>query len=169
MNDVLIRPYEPGDQPGVRWLYERTPPAGRTYVRPATVDPDLEQIAANYEAFWVAIEPTQDGDAVVGITGLERAGSRAIGVPAPEFIDTSRPTARLHHVMVVPERQRRGVGRQLMHAAIDWARGHGYAALILETTAEQEAAVAFYEALGFSELGRTTFKRWQMVWFGLEI
>ena len=168
---VLIRPYEPADQPGVRWLYERTPPAGQVYVRPAPLPRDLEAIADNYEAFWVAVEPTRDGDAIVGITGLRQAGhgTASFTVPLPELFKLEQRTARIHHMSVAPERQRRGIGRLLMETVIDWAPQHGYEALVLDTTSEQEAAVAFYRALGFSELGRTTFKRWEMVWFELKL
>jgi hypothetical protein len=52
-----------------------------------------------------------------------------------------------------------------MATAIDWARDHGYQNVVLETSTEQEGAIAFYNALGFREVGRSTFKRWQMVWF----
>src|SRR5512145_2410253 len=95
---VFVRPYEAKDDAGVRWLYARTPPAGRVYVRPQPVPPDLENIRDHYEAFWVAIEPTIEGDAVVGITALERAKKDGPDFPLPDFIDLSRSTARLHHV-----------------------------------------------------------------------
>jgi GNAT superfamily N-acetyltransferase len=167
--NLSVRVYEPGDQPGVEWLYQRTPPAGLTYVRAEPLPPDLKGIRENYEAFWVAVEPTPDGDAVVGITALRDARQPSLGVPAPGFVDLSQPTARLHHVMVVPERQRRGIGRKLMHEATDWARASGYQRLVLETASEQEGAIAFYRAIGMKELGRSTFKRWEMVWFGLNL
>ena len=166
---VFVRPYTGEDQPGVRWLYERTPPAGRVYVRPQLLPPDLEDIESSYEAFWVAIEPTIDGDAVVGITALDDAAGESSGTPLADFIDLSQRTARLYHVMVVPERQRRGIGRLLLDAAVQWARGTGYETIILETTSEQEAAVDFYRALGFREIGRTMFRRWEQVWFQLSL
>ena len=166
---VFIRPYEAEDDPGVHWLYSRTPPAGRVYVRPQPVPDDLANIPGSYDAFWVAIEPTVDGDAVVGITALLRAGIEGPGTPLAPFIDLSLATARLEHVMVVPERQRRGIGRMLVNEAIAWARDDGYETLVLETTSEQEAAVHFYRSLGFQELGRSTFRRWEQVWFGLQL
>ena len=171
MPEVVVRLYEPANQDGIEWLYTRTPPAGQTYVRPYPIDPDLQRIPEVYQAFWVAIEATRNGDAVVGITALDRVGDREVDtpIPAPDFIDTSLPTARLHHVMVVPERQRHGIGRQLIEAVRDWAQAEGYGQLILDTTSEQEVAVEFYRAIGFQELGRSQFKRWEMVWFGMKL
>jgi GNAT superfamily N-acetyltransferase len=168
MTEVVIRRYEAGDQPGIEWLFARTPPAGRTYVRPQPLAEDLKAIEANYDAFWVAVEPTVDGEAVVGMLGV--CGLDApVGVPEPDFVDRLVPSVRVHWVLVVPERQRRGIGRALISRMADWASEHRYAALVLETTTEQEAAVAFYRALGFDEIGRTTFRRWEQVWFELKL
>jgi GNAT superfamily N-acetyltransferase len=163
---IFVRPYEPADQRGVRWLYERTPPAGRVYVRPQPLPSDLENIAGYYDAFWVAVEPTFEGDAIVGTTGLDTVGQSS-GAPEPAFVDRMRRTGRLHHVLVAPERQRRGIGRLLMESAMEWARVNDYDALVLETSTEQEAAIAFYLALGFNEIGRSTIGRWELVWFEL--
>jgi GNAT superfamily N-acetyltransferase len=167
----VIRPYEPADQPGLRWLYERTPPAGQVSLRRyEKLAIDIEAPLDYYEDVWVAVEPTPDGDAIVGGAMLEHVGDRVLpGVPTAEFIDTTRKLGRLHHVSVAPERQRRGIGRRLMEAATDWARSEGYEALVLETTSEQRGAIAFYEALGWTEIGRSAFRRWEMVWFELKL
>jgi ribosomal protein S18 acetylase RimI-like enzyme len=74
-----------------------------------------------------------DQEAIVGMLGLEHVGDRSLtGVPVPDFIDTTAPTARFNWVAVAPERQRRGSGRLLSQTAIDRARDHGYRAIILE-------------------------------------
>jgi GNAT superfamily N-acetyltransferase len=162
-----IRPYRQEDAEGLRWLFARTPPAGRVYVRPQALHPKLEAVEDNYQAFWVAIEPTREGDALIGIlavTPLDEPDD-----VEPDFVDRTRPSIRVHWVLVVPERQRRGVGRQLIETVKDWALGNAYKALVLETTTEQEAALDFYRALGFRELGRTTIRRWTQVWFELRI
>jgi Ser/Thr protein kinase RdoA (MazF antagonist) len=169
--EVTVRPYEPADEPGLRWLYERTPPAGQPSVRRyEKLAADIEQPLDYYEAVWVSVEPTRDGDAIVGGTMLERVGERVLpGVPTADFIDTARKLGRLHHVSVAPERQRRGIGRRLIDAAVEWARSESYETLVLETTSEQREAIAFYEALGWCEIGRSTFRRWEMVWFELKL
>ena len=128
----------------------------------------IEQISENYEAFWVAVEPMPDGEAVVGMLAVAAIGAQS-GVPEPAFIDRSIRADRVHWLLVAPERQRRGIGRRLVDAAIAWARANGYEALLLDTTTEQQAAVAFYEALDFSEVGRSTVRRWELVWFKLAL
>jgi len=45
-----------------------------------------------------------------------------------------------------------GLGRQLAEAALDAARGGGYACVLLETLDEMEAARALYGELGFEEI-----------------
>ena len=76
---------------------------------------------------------------------------------------------RLNYVRVVPERWRYGIGRLLSRIAIDWARDHGYEAVILETTPQQEAAVALYKTMGFTEMGRSTVGKYELVWFELPL
>jgi len=45
-----------------------------------------------------------------------------------------------------------GLGRQLVEAALDAARGAGYACVLLDTLDDMEAARALYEELGFEEI-----------------
>lgn len=82
----------------------------------------------------------------------------------PSFVPRDG-AVRVRHMLVAPERQRRGIGRQLIDAAFDWARQAGYSTIVLETTPQQEAAVDFYRALAFQEIGRSTIGRWELVWF----
>jgi RimJ/RimL family protein N-acetyltransferase len=48
----------------------------------------------------------------------------------------------------------RGVGKALLRAAIDWARGTDLHKLSLEVFAHNEAAIALYRRCGFAEEGR---------------
>ena len=173
MNDLLpgfaIRPYKPSDQPGVRWLHDRTPPAGQPASRPQPWPEALEDIAANFLLFLVAVEPVWDGEAIVGMAGLTRAGAPSEMTPLPAFVSSDPQTARLDYVRVAPERQRRGIGRALTQAAIEWAGQNGYRRVVLETTPEQAAAVGLYTAMGFSEIGRSTIGRWELAWFELSL
>jgi GNAT superfamily N-acetyltransferase len=137
-------------------------------VRPQPLAAELEAIEENYLAFWVAIEPTYEGDATIGMIGVAPIDAPT-DFPEPEFVDRTRKAVRVHWVLVVPERQRRGIGTRLIDTVANWARGHDYAALILDTTTEQEAAVSFYRARGFKEIGRTTIRRWEQVWFELPL
>lgn len=166
--DIFIRTCDPSDQPQIRWLHQRTPPAGQVSTSPQPWPEDLDNIPDNYAAFWVAVERNSGVKAIVGMVGLERVIAASVtGVPVPEFLDTTPPTARLDWMRVAPERQRRGIGRMLTQTAIDWARDNGYRAIILETTPQQEAAVALYEAMGFTERVRSMTGRYELVWFEL--
>jgi putative acetyltransferase len=63
-----------------------------------------------------------------------------------------------HHVadlglMVDARFRRRGVGRALLEAAVEWAPGHGIAKLELHVFPWNEAAIALYESFGFEREG----------------
>lgn len=52
---------------------------------------------------------------------------------------------------VHPEYQRRGIGRALMRASQEWAKGRGIERLELYTRADNDRARALYESEGFTE------------------
>ncbi len=54
-------------------------------------------------------------------------------------------------LVTAPGLERRGIGRQLMAAAEQWATDRGLACLTLETGAANQAARAFYAALGYAD------------------
>ena len=63
-----------------------------------------------------------------------------------------------HHVadlglMVDARFRRRGVGRALLEAAVEWAPEHGVAKLELHVFPWNEAAIALYESFGFEREG----------------
>jgi len=168
---VTLRLYEPGDQDQIEWLQKRTPAAWQVAWREATVPDDLRRIPERYAAFWVAVETLQDqsgaSEAIVGMAGMTRVATVAVGPPVPDFLETPPGTARLHRMRVAPERWRRGIGRDLAQAAIDWAREEKFESVILETTPQQEAAVSLYRSLGFVEKGRSALGPYELVWFRL--
>ncbi len=56
-------------------------------------------------------------------------------------------------LMVAQEWRRRGVGRALMEAAVEWARGAGVRKLELHVFPWNEPAIKLYEELGFEREG----------------
>ena len=58
----------------------------------------------------------------------------------------------LHNFGVEPEFQRKGIGRQLAIASIDWAKRKGYQ-VKLEVHQTNTAAIELYKNLGFKYLG----------------
>jgi ribosomal-protein-alanine N-acetyltransferase len=60
----------------------------------------------------------------------------------------------LETVVVAPEVRRRGVGRALCQAVLDWCRDERAAAIVLEVRASSAGAISLYTSLGFAEVGR---------------
>ena len=68
------------------------------------------------------------------------------------------PHPASHHVadlglMVAESYRRRGVGRALLEAAVDWARSHGVSKLELHVFPHNEGAIALYDQFGFEREG----------------
>ncbi len=63
------------------------------------------------------------------------------------------PSAIAEDVVVHPQRQGQGIGRQLMAHAMEQAREAGCYKLALSSNAKRQAAHAFYESLGFQRHG----------------
>ena len=78
-------------------------------------------------------------------------------VVAAAFIgarEGSAPPAELESVAVLDQVRRRGIGRALCVAAMDWANQMGAPAMELEVRAGNTAAVELYRSLGFRETAR---------------
>ena len=63
--------------------------------------------------------------------------------------------AHLVSMWVSSSHRRRGVGRVLVRAVLDWARAKPAGDLYLTVTSSNDSAILFYQALGFSFTGRT--------------
>jgi ribosomal-protein-alanine N-acetyltransferase len=75
-------------------------------------------------------------------------GRELLGFAVMQFGDER---AHLSLLCVQAARQRRGIGRRLLEWLLESARVAGIAAVHLELRADNEAALMFYRALGFSE------------------
>ena len=64
------------------------------------------------------------------------------------------PEADVMNVAVAPEFRRQGVGEGLMVALMDALRAKGMESLTLEVRASNSPAIALYDRLGFTEVGR---------------
>lgn len=87
------------------------------------------------------------GDTVLGFVGF--------GTTRDEDVDPAR-VAEVHALYVHPAHWRRGVGGQLLQAAIDELAADGYDTATLWTLAESAASRAFYEAQGWCTDGVVT-------------
>lgn len=94
------------------------------------IDPDLDDPAAVYAALWVAV---LDGE-VVGSIALRDLGASAL---------------ELKRMYLRSEQRGRGLGKQLLAIALDWARESGASVIKLDTSERMETAQRLYEANGF--------------------
>lgn len=83
-------------------------------------------------------------------------GDRQIGFTTvlynpEEAAQTGEAVARIFEMGVLPEHRHRGLGFELLKAAVKYARERGIAAVDLVTDAENEAATKLYEKVGFQE------------------
>jgi GNAT superfamily N-acetyltransferase len=68
-------------------------------------------------------------------------------------IDAIGAAAHLEQLSVHPDHGRRGIGRALLRAGIEWAGAHGYGELTLVTYREVPWNGPFYASEGFVEVG----------------
>lgn len=85
-----------------------------------------------------------------------------------EELDPQR--AQVVSMWVAPEVRREGVGRRLIEAVVEWARGREMRDVKLMVTSVNHGAIAFYERLGFRMTGKAeiypndaTIKQYEMV------
>jgi putative acetyltransferase len=120
-------------------------------VRTAPLDPDevmtveqerglIEQFASSERAIMLVAE---DGGEIVGDLTLRAISPRR----ALQHVASLGMSVRASH-------RRRGIGRALLEAGIEWARTIGITRLELYVFADNAPAIALYEALGFAHEGR---------------
>ncbi len=161
---VNIRPYGSADQTRVRWLFERTPPWGRTYPAPQPLPDELETPDKTFgQGCWVALEHDIAGEAVVGFCAVSLVPGEGED-QLPEFFDAQRRWGRVRWLSVAPERWRLGIGRRLVEQSMLYLNGLGCDGVVLDTTSTQEGAIALYTSMGFVERGRTSLGVWTLVW-----
>jgi ribosomal protein S18 acetylase RimI-like enzyme len=83
-----------------------------------------------------------DGDALVGLVGLDR-----------EVRAKNRHKATVVGMYVAPEAGRRGIGKALMDALLQEARADGIEMLVLTVTAGNDGARELYVRCGFQTFG----------------
>jgi ribosomal-protein-alanine N-acetyltransferase len=88
------------------------------------------------------------GQALVGFSVT------SLSVTAPELPGSGCCSlAELETVVVAPSARRRGVGRTLCQAVLDWCRDLGAAEIMLEVRSASSAPIALYSSLGFELTG----------------
>lgn len=100
---------------------------------------------ARYPSYrlWVACD-TAHQDAVVGTYAL---------LVMHNLAHRGAPSAIVEDVVVAPDQQGQGIGRQMMAHAMQQAREAGCYKLALSSNLRRKGAHAFYESLGFAQHG----------------
>jgi ribosomal protein S18 acetylase RimI-like enzyme len=70
-------------------------------------------------------------------------------IEATSWMDLRGPCGVVHDVYVDEGSRRRGAGRALLRAAIEWIRSRGRSQVVLHTRSGNESAQRLFEALGF--------------------
>jgi aminoglycoside 6'-N-acetyltransferase I len=117
---------------------------------------DAQELAAEARAFLDGTEMPTIAEAFVA---WEEEGAAALGLlelAVRPFADgcESRPVAHVEGWYVEPAARGRGVGRALMSAAENWARGRGFTELASDTELENGVSLTAHLHCGFSETER---------------
>ncbi|MFW5332519.1 GNAT family N-acetyltransferase [Hydrogenophaga sp. ZJX-1] len=141
---LQIREATEADLPGVLALYGQSGLDNDAVLSLAQAREVFQQFARypSYRLF-VACEPAFP-DSVIATYAL---------LVMHNLAHCGAPSAIVEDVVVHPQRQGRGIGRQLMAHAIEQARAAGCYKLALSSNAKRQAAHAFYESLGFQRHG----------------
>lgn len=183
---LTLRPYDSRDAEAVWTLHEWALSDAGTDPADVPGTDDLRRVESAYldtgGAFLVGVVPgdassresergdgtdrrppeTFDGRLVAmgGFVPTEsgRAEERAVG-----------DAVELHRMRVAPTHQRRGYGREVLHALEDEARDAGVGLVLATTATRQRSAVAFYPSEGYREVGRSAAGEYELVHFEKEL
>ncbi|WJY26317.1 GNAT family N-acetyltransferase [Sporosarcina trichiuri] len=140
---MQIRPIEQKDNAEMERIIKQSLEAvGLDIPGTAYTDPQLGDLYGHYAgipdaAYWVAVDAE---DRVLGGIGI-----------GP--FDETQGICELQKLYVAPRAQGRGLSKELMAEALDFARRH-YASCYLETSTKLATANRLYGKLGFQELDR---------------
>lgn len=99
------------------------------------------------------LDRTRAGDAALALALLDGEVA-AGGLWRRDATDVFRHRAELQKVMAHPQARGLRLGRRLLEALIDHARGNGIETLTLGVRGNNHGAIELYERLGFREWGR---------------
>jgi ribosomal protein S18 acetylase RimI-like enzyme len=105
-----------------------------------TLNPDIDDITANYIVAGHVFVVVQDGNDIVGMGALVFRGE-GIG--------------QMVRVSVRSDYRRKGIGKAIVEHLIEVARQRGVRRLIVETNSDWYDAIGLYKRLGFVEYRRS--------------
>ncbi len=165
----------PSDCEGRTPIAAERPPAGTITVRPARPDdlPDLQEVARRtWRATYTGLIPNADIERFLERhyslealgRALERLGEGMLVAAVDDQVVgyatcgvNRENSGELFAIYVLPEWQRRGVGRRLWQRAIKHLRSLGLPEMVVWVLANNEPARRFYERQGATLLGNRAF------------
>jgi ribosomal protein S18 acetylase RimI-like enzyme len=102
---------------------------------------------------WQSRAVQWNGDRSVGYLAVD--DQEPCGIAASFLDSNDAAKAHLISMWVAPTHRKRGVGKRLIDAVIEWARSRHAHTLCLMVTSNNQVAMRFYERLGFVRTGRT--------------
>lgn len=164
---VMVRVVEPEDLP-VLWAMAVLPHVG------ATADPSVPMpvtaVCSAPEQFPDLADPASTILGVGGGLFVAEVGGHLVGMAG--FRPTSLPNrVEVLHVRVHPALRRRGIGRELMSAVEAGAASRGFEEAWLDTATNMPEAMAFYEGIGYVEVGRVGQPgwHWSLVYYAKQL
>ena len=102
-----------------------------------------------YSAYLGSQLDAADAAVFVAEENAEVIGYAYVAVESYDYMSLRGPAGILHDIIVDPERRSRGVGRQLLGAALAYVRSRGLAQIVLATAEQNESAQRFFAGVGF--------------------
>ena len=109
----------------------------------------VEHPEAGYGRFLVSRLSSPDSLVLVADEDGSVVGYVYADVESTSWMDLRGPCGVVHDVYVDEAVRRRGVGRELLRAAIDWIRSSGRSQVVLLTKTGNEGAQRLFQTLGF--------------------
>ncbi len=128
----------PGDLGFIVFLH------GTIYAREHGFDPTFEAYVAGPLSQFVRSRSERDR------LWIAERGDRIVGCVA--IAGTSEDEAQLRWLLVDPSARNQGLGKRLLHDAVDFARERGYRSLFLWTVSTLTTAAHMYQSVGFRKV-----------------
>jgi ribosomal protein S18 acetylase RimI-like enzyme len=85
---------------------------------------------------------------------VAKIGGKVVGYALTARHANDGQTAELYSLVVSSRHRRKGIGRSLVEASIDWAARQSCATLKLTVEPDNKAAVKLYERVGYTQISR---------------
>lgn len=124
----------------------------KDYFGESNQDPAFHDLDQDLTAPLKAYQPPRGGFWLA-----EYGGHRSLGMAG--VLPIAPRTCELRRLYVAPEARRRGLGRELLHRTLDFARSARYLELLAALRHDQSAALALFEHSGFKPCARFNANR----------